>query len=252
MFENLRMTLQYWPIEKLLPYARNPRKNDHAVEKGASWIKEFGFRVPILAKSDGSISDGHLRLKCAQRLQMKEVPVLLTDDMTDIQIKAFRLTVNQFAELADWDMDQKKLELEELKELDYDVCKLDFDGIKNKKEDKKKNNYTQKIKIPLYEPKGDKPDLKELTDMTKTIELTTQIEAADIPSDIKEFLIKAANRHTVFSYEKIAEYYCHAPKEIQELMENSALVIIDFNKGIEEGFVNLSSELAETFENDKK
>lgn len=126
MFEDLRMTLEYWPIEKLLPYARNPRRNDHAVEKGAAWIREFGFRVPILAKSNGSISDGHLRLKCAQRLQMKEVPVLLTDDMTEVQIKAFRLSVNRFSELADWDVEQLKLELEELDELQYDIELLDF------------------------------------------------------------------------------------------------------------------------------
>lgn len=132
MFEDLRMTLQYWPIEKLLPYARNPRRNDQAVEKGAAWIREFGFRVPILAKSDGTISDGHLRLKCAQKLKMKEVPVLLTDDMSDVQIKAFRLSVNRFSELADWDEDFLKVELEELDYLDYDVDSLDFDILGDK------------------------------------------------------------------------------------------------------------------------
>jgi DNA modification methylase len=130
MFENLRMTLEYWPIEKLLPYARNPRKNDHAVEKGANWIKEFGFRVPILAKSTGEISDGHLRLKCAQKLKMKEVPVLLTDDMNDVQIRAFRLSVNQFAALADWDIPVLKDELQELDKLQYDIESLGFDDIK--------------------------------------------------------------------------------------------------------------------------
>jgi DNA modification methylase len=129
MFEHLRLTIDYWPIDKLLPYARNPRKNDHAVEKAASWIKEFGFRVPILAKSDGSIVDGHLRLKAAKKLGMKEIPVSNADDLTEVQIKAFRLSVNKMSELADWDDDLLKLELEELDNLQYDIDSLDFKDI---------------------------------------------------------------------------------------------------------------------------
>ncbi len=124
--KNLELKIEYWPIEKLLPYARNPRKNDHAVQRGASFIKEFGFSVPVLVQSDGTIIDGHLRLKCAKRLGMTEVPVTVRDDMTEAQIKAFRLSVNRFAELADWDDEMLKLELEELDNLQYDIELLDF------------------------------------------------------------------------------------------------------------------------------
>ena len=131
MFENLKMTLEYWPIERLIPYARNPRKNDHAVEKAAAWIREFGFRVPILAKSNGTIVDGHLRLKAAKKLGMKELPVSIADDMTESQIKAFRLSVNKMSELADWDEDLLKIELEELDNLGYDIDNLGFDDIKD-------------------------------------------------------------------------------------------------------------------------
>ena len=95
MFENLKLTIEYWPIDRFIEYARNPRKNDHVVDKAASWIKEFGFRVPVLAKSDGTIVDGHLRLKAAKKLGMKEIPVSNADDMTEVQIKAFRLSVNK-------------------------------------------------------------------------------------------------------------------------------------------------------------
>ena len=115
------MTLEYWPLEKFIPYARNPRKNDQAVEQIAAAIKEFGFRVPVVAKSDGTIVDGHLRLKAAQRLKMQIVPVINADDMTEAQIKAFRISVNRMAELAEWDMDLLKLELEELKDMDFDL-----------------------------------------------------------------------------------------------------------------------------------
>ena len=125
--KDLKLNIEYWPLDKLLPYARNPRKNDHAVERGASFIKEFGFSVPILVKSDGEIIDGHLRLKCAKKLGMKEVPVTIRDDMTQAQVKAFRLSVNRFSELADWDDELLKLELMELDNLQFDVDLLDFD-----------------------------------------------------------------------------------------------------------------------------
>jgi ParB-like chromosome segregation protein Spo0J len=124
--KDLKLKIEYWPIERLLPYARNPRKNDEAVDRGASFIKEFGFSVPVLVQSDGTIIDGHLRLKCAKRLGMKEIPVTVRDDMTDVQIKAFRLSVNRFSELADWDDDLLKLELMELDNLQYDVDLLGF------------------------------------------------------------------------------------------------------------------------------
>lgn len=116
-----------WSIESLIEYARNPRKNDHAVDKVASAIKEFGFRVPIVAKSDGTIVDGHLRLKAAKKLNLTEVPVILADDLTDAQIKAFRLSVNKVAELADWDDDLLKLEIEELDDLGFDLSLTGFD-----------------------------------------------------------------------------------------------------------------------------
>ena len=116
-----------WPIESLIEYARNPRKNDHAVDKVASAIKEFGFRVPIVAKSDGTIVDGHLRLKAAKKLKLTEIPVILADDLTDAQIKAFRISVNKVAELADWDDDLLKLELQELDDDGFNLEIIGFD-----------------------------------------------------------------------------------------------------------------------------
>jgi ParB-like chromosome segregation protein Spo0J len=120
--------LEHWSIDRLIEYARNPRKNDHAVDRVASVIHEFGFRVPILAKSDGSVIDGHLRLKAARKLKLEEVPVIVCDDMTETQIKAFRLSVNKVAELADWDDELLGLELADLRELDFDLNLLGFDA----------------------------------------------------------------------------------------------------------------------------
>lgn len=112
---------EIWPIDRLVEYARNPRKNDRAVDAVASAIREYGFRVPVVAKSDGTIVDGHLRFKAARKLGLTEIPVVLADDMTDAQIKAFRLSVNKVAELADWDNDLLKLELAELGEMGFDL-----------------------------------------------------------------------------------------------------------------------------------
>ena len=123
------MNLQFetWPIERCIDYARNPRKNDHAVDKVAAAIKEFGFRVPIVAKSDGLVVDGHLRLKAAKKLGLAEVPVILADDMTEAQIKAFRLSVNKVAELADWDIDLLKLEFQDLQADGFDLALTGFE-----------------------------------------------------------------------------------------------------------------------------
>jgi len=122
-----KLKVESWAIDKLIPYARNPRKNDQAVDQVASAIKEFGFRVPIVAKSDGLVVDGHLRLKAAQKLGLKEVPVVLADDLSDAQIKAFRISVNRMAELAEWDNELLALEFAELKDLGFDTSLTGFD-----------------------------------------------------------------------------------------------------------------------------
>lgn len=124
----MKEKIEQWEIGRLIPYARNPRKNDHAVDKIASAIREFGFKVPIVARSNGDVVDGHLRIKAAQKLGIKTVPVLLADDLTDAQVKAFRLSVNKMAELAEWDNELLGLELAELEEMDFDMSLIGFDA----------------------------------------------------------------------------------------------------------------------------
>lgn len=122
----MNLTFETWPIDRLVGYARNPRKNDHAVDDVAAAIREFGFRVPVVAKSDGTVVDGHLRLKAAKKLGLTEIPVVLADDMTDAQIKAFRLSVNKVAEFADWDIDLLKLEFTDLQDMKFDLTLTGF------------------------------------------------------------------------------------------------------------------------------
>lgn len=115
------------PTDSLIEYVRNPRKNDAVVDRMVSCIKEFGFRIPIVAKSDGSVVDGHLRLKAAKKLGLKEVPIVIADDLSEAQIKAFRLIANQSANWAEWDEELLKLEFEELKDLNFDLNLTGFD-----------------------------------------------------------------------------------------------------------------------------
>jgi DNA modification methylase len=116
-----QLQLEQWPLSRLIAYARNPRKNDHAVDQMAAVIREFGFRIPIIAKSTGDVVDGHLRLKAAHQLGLEMVPVLLADDLTPEQIKAFRLLANRSATWADWDDELLGLELAELQEAGFDL-----------------------------------------------------------------------------------------------------------------------------------
>lgn len=109
------------------------------------------------------------------------------------------------------------------------------------------SKYSKKIAAPIYEAKGHKPHVLTLADDYKTKQLIAEIKAANIREDEKDFLIKAASRHTIFHYERIAEFYAHSTREVQELMERSALVIIDFNAAIENGFVQLCDEIRQQY-----
>lgn len=103
--------------------------------------------------------------------------------------------------------------------------------------------YTAKVQIPHYEPKNEKPSIYSLVDDRKYKELVNQICKSSLSDSEKEFLKLAATRHLVFNYSKIADYYAQSEKEMQELMENSALVIIDIDDAIANGYVTLSKNI---------
>jgi hypothetical protein len=103
--------------------------------------------------------------------------------------------------------------------------------------------YTSKIEAPIYEPKNKKPHILELCDKSKSQRLIKEIQTSSLSEEEKSFLIDATMRHLVFNYEKIADYYAHASKEMQHLMERSALVIIDFEKAIQYGYIKLCDDI---------
>jgi DNA modification methylase len=120
------LQLEDWPIGRLIEYDRNPRKNDDVVDRMAQAIVEFGFRIPIVARSDGLVVDGHLRLKAARLLGLDSVPVVLADELSETQIRAFRLLANQSANWAEWDEALLSGELQELVAEDFDLSLIGF------------------------------------------------------------------------------------------------------------------------------
>jgi DNA modification methylase len=119
--------IEIWPTERLVEYPRNPRKNDAAVERMCASIREFGFKIPCLVRSDGEVVDGHLRLKAARKLGLTEIPVILCDEWTPAQVKAFRLMVNRSVTWADWDEELLAVELQDIQEADFDLGLTGFE-----------------------------------------------------------------------------------------------------------------------------
>ena len=123
------MKLDLWPIDRLIPYARNARKIPQAaVDKVAASIKEFGWRQPIVVDSDRVVVAGHVRLLAAQQLGEKKVPVHVATGLTPGQIQAFRLMDNRSHEETGWDLELLGLEMAELQELNVDVSLTGFDA----------------------------------------------------------------------------------------------------------------------------
>lgn len=236
-------------INQITPYENNPRNNDGAVDAVANSIKEFGFKQPIVVDEHGIVIVGHTRLKAAKQLGLETVPVLYAEDLSAEKVRAYRLADNKTGELAEWDWEALQAELEGLSD-DFIMSEFGFDDLDDLIEEEG-NPYTGKVEIPIYEPTGDQPLLIELIDTDKQEQLNRKIDAADIPEDVKTFLKVAATRHVVFNYAAIAEYYAHASKDVQALFEDSALVIIDYDKAIENGYVKLAESISSILDEDE-
>ena len=146
-----KLKIEYLTTDELIPYANNPRNNDEAVDYVANSIKEFGFKVPCVIDNEKNVVCGHTRLKAAKKLGIKEVPCIIADDLTEEQIKAFRLSDNKVGELAKWNFNLLDEELNGIfdidmsdfgfeKDISFDESALDdlfADAEEKKKEPKK-------------------------------------------------------------------------------------------------------------------
>lgn len=113
--------------DSVIPYINNPRNNEAAVDKVAASIQEFGFKVPVIIDKKNTLITGHTRVLAAKKLNMKEIPAIVADDLTDAQIKAFRIADNKVGEYASWDEEALRIELEQLREMDFDLEPISID-----------------------------------------------------------------------------------------------------------------------------
>jgi hypothetical protein len=247
--------IEQWPTAKPIPYARNARKIDaRAVSAVAGSIKEFGFKSPILVDTEGVIIAGHTRLQAAQSLGLETVPVIVCRDLTPDQVKAYRLADNRVAEFSEWDSELLKLELGDIElEMDFagfDELMAEFSEGEEQGGADAENPYTQKVETPEYKATGECPPLADLCDASEGNRLALEASNIDAPEEVKQFLAAASCRFYRFNYKAIAEYYCHAPAQVQRIMERMALVIVDFKQAIELGFVKLNDEAAKQYEDE--
>lgn len=251
---NSRLRVEYVPIDSLAPAPYNPRTiSDDALARLKRGVEEFGLVDPIIVRAeDNLVIGGHQRLKVLRDLQWSEVPVVLVSGLDDNRTAALNILLNNPNAQGEWDNQRLRDILSELDATGFDATLTAFDSAELQDllawDGQPEEEYTNKIDSPIYTPKGDCPSVTELFDHEKTSRLLAEIDAAElndaVPPDIADFLRLAAERHTVFNFRQIAEYYCHADATIQDLMEKSGLVIIDFKKAIEYGFVHMTEQLS--------
>lgn len=233
------------PIENIKENPDNPRSiTKDKFKKLVKSLKEFPEMLklrPIVVDKDNVILGGNMRFKAATELGIKKVYVIQADELTDEQKREFIIKDNSSYGAWDFDLLANEWDLDNLTDWGIDVPKSITDAT---------DVYSNKIKAPLYEPKNIKPNIGDLVNGDKYNELVKKIEESNVPRETKLFLISAATRHLVFDYGKIADYYSHASKEEQELFEESALIIIDFDKAIRGGYVELQSAIYEKYVED--
>jgi len=227
-------------IQDIKPYGNNAKKHSKKqIEQVANSIKRFGFVQPLVVDKNNELIIGHCRLEASKKLGLTEVPVLKVEDLSEEEVKALRLADNKLNE-SEWDM---ALVLPELKALDTDLLKLTGfreDLVLNPDEER----YTKKIVPPVYEPSSQKPLLSELYQNLQETELLEKIKNTPMEQEEAEFLREAVHRLTRFDYKKIADYYANTENEgLKAIMEDLALVIIDYDKAIELGYIKLSNDL---------
>ena len=253
----------------LREWSKNPKQHDTAnVQTLARSLRRFGFVAPVVVwGSQKQIVAGHGRCRAALLILKADPGAYLAIDAPGPGLIPVRVV--EFASASEADMyaiqDNRSTEsnpmdpaaiAEILRELDAEGEEIEIPAYSDEEiasmlggEAEEKggdDRYTNKIKIPIYEPHlPAPPPVSSLYDASKSLELRAEIDAANLPPNVAAFLRVAADRHTSFHFKNIAEFYAHASPEVQRLFERSALVIIDFDAAIENGFVKLTDRLTE-------
>lgn len=237
----------------------HPRNANHGnVEEIKKSLAVNGWYGSVIVnKQTNHILAGNHRVMAARALGWSEVPVQWVDVSPEQELRILvvdnrttRLGADDSTIIADIlaELSASDLGLEGTGYADIDLDGLinELAGVTMEASDAvgaDAPNYARSIEAPEYVPTGECPPVSELAGYAKYESLVGDIEASDVPEDVKLFLLHAASRHIVFDYQHIAEYYAHAPESVQQLMEDSALVIIDFNSALKNGFVKMVEQL---------
>jgi hypothetical protein len=238
-------------IDELHTHPSNVRQGD--VGAISQSLQAHGqYRSIVYQQSSKRILAGNHTWKAAKALGWTHIaatPVICDDE----QALRILLADNRTSDLADYDDAGLAELLEELAETTNGLEGTLFDGDsldqllndlgQNTLIDDIENKYSQAVNVPQYEIVGDEPKLKELFNDERTQKLQKEIKESNAPDDVKQFLITASMRHTIFDYSKIAEFYPHQTPEIQKLMEQSVLIIIDADDAIANGYAKFTQTI---------
>jgi len=240
------------PADQFQANPRNPRRHPQNQRSAvADSLSRLGFIAPVVEnRQTGNLLDGHERVWQALA-DNADVPYVLVDvaESDEAYVLSTFDPITSLAEIdpaafADVlrDVDTGNAAIQEMLAEMAEGVGVEWGELVEPEEPG--GLYSRKIEAPIYEPSGEKPSIGELFDEAKTQELILEIETCEgLTEDERRFLIVAAQRHTVLHFQRIADYYAHAGPELQALMEDNALVIVDFEKAIESGFVRMTEAI---------
>lgn len=255
--------VQYRSIEDLTPHPDNYKTHpEEQIEEIRRSIREFGIYKNIVATTDDTILAGHGVVEAAGREGYEQIPVyVIPAERDDPLAKKIIAADNELSKMAVEDEDALADLLTSVYESEsvdlggsgFEIDDLDelFDNIgqppdiEGDGDEGEQQRYLDKVETPTYEPTGDQPDVDSLYEAGRVRQIFDLIEDADLPEEVERFLRVSAYRHVKLDFERIADYYAHAPPEVQAIMEKSALVILDLDDAIEEGYIELTKEVRE-------
>lgn len=233
-------TIDKWKFEKL--------KND--IIEYPEMLEYRSLLVYPLDNGKYIIIAGNMRYRAMTEIGFDEVPcVVIPKDTMIERLQAYTILDNNGFGDWDWDLLANDWDAEKLKDWGMDFPDDWVDGASDEVEDDEP--YSKKVVPPTYTPSERCPEMAEMYNTSKRDRLVKEIENSSVSGEVKEFLIRAAERHVTFDYGKIADFYAHSSAEVQDLMEKSALVIIDFDKAIEYGFVVMTKDLANAYRKER-
>jgi hypothetical protein len=251
-FRNRVTKLAFVPAQDLKANPDNARRHP-ATQQNAlrGSLDTLGWAAPVIVNErTGLMLDGHARVNEALKVNpAQQIPVAYVD-LDETEAAQFLVSFDWITTLAEYDKDYTEALLQRVQSDNENVQAMLADMAETQglqwddEPGQDSTNYERKVTAPIHIPSDEKPSTQILCNTTKTDELLRAIQAnTSLPDDVRAFLSLAAYRHTVFDYTRIADFYAHSDSEVQRLMEQSALVIVDYDRAIELGFFKAIKEL---------